>query len=68
MLTFPCQNDLRLSAGNGVYFYEKGCCFKLNWQKGKLRGSVVGKALHKDDVEACKKTHTKFHEKAEEIA
>ena len=45
----------RLSVGKGVYFYTKGCVFKLNWQKGKEKGSVKGaKATGPEDEKACK--------------
>ena len=61
---------IRLAAGRGVYYYEKGCQFKINWQKGETKGSAAsckGKALNKEDVEACKEAHEKFHEKAKQI-
>merc|ERR1712216_890625 len=60
--------SLGLSAGSGVYFYETGGCFKINWQKGELRGSITCKAKNEEDVEACKKTHERFHLKAAQLA
>ena len=45
----------------GMYFYEKGSGFRINWTKGEKRGSPTTKAENKDDEEACKSTHMKFH-------
>ena len=33
--------DLGITS-TGVYFYEKACQFKINWQKGVVRGLTNG--------------------------
>ena len=58
----------RVAIGVGVYFYEKTKSFKLNWQKGKLRGSLASKATGRNDAKACKSSHVRFHAKATELA
>ena len=56
-------------ASAGMYFYEAGRCFKINWSCGKDgRGSVAAKARDKNDEETYKKVHRSFHEKVAQFA
>jgi hypothetical protein len=57
----------RLASG-GVYYYDAGSCFKINWSKGpKIRGSLATKAKDKNDESAKEELHRKFHNRAAEI-
>ena len=67
-LEFSIVGHTRFAIGTGVYFYENGKCFKLNWQKGTLRGSLASKATSRNDIESCKSLHLKFHAKAAEFS
>ena len=53
---------------SGVYFYESGRKFKLNWKKGSQKGACATKASNEGDIAACMETHKKFHAKAEGLA
>ena len=68
ILNSSIVGHIRVAIGTGVYFYEGGKCFKLKWQKGALKGSLSSKAISRDDAEAYKSLHLKFHAKAAEFS
>ena len=51
----------------GVYFYEKGSAFCINFQFENKPAKVATKASSKDDAEAERQTHIKFHQKVESV-
>ena len=58
----------RLSAGADVYYCANKTSFKINWEKDRKKGAREVKAKGKDDMEARKKVHIKFHEVMKGVA
>ena len=57
-----------MSAGVGVYHCEKKTSFKKKRKKDSKKGAREVKAKGKDDMEARKKVHLKFHEVMKGVA